>query len=119
MNPKFKVSDLVYYKDALFIVEYDRNINSPMGLYSLCDYYNNTIKESAFEHELLSKFDWESKQQRNQNYIGAAAYNHAWDKAIEDFKKSGYGVRTENPKCVCGAHSIKDARHSNWCDIKN
>lgn len=22
-------------------------------------------------------------------------------------------------KCTCGAHKVRDARHSNWCDIKN
>ena len=22
------------------------------------------------------------------------------------------------PKCVCGAHKVKDSAHSSWCDIK-
>lgn len=37
--------------------------------------------------------------------------NDYWDSA-KSFKAS------IGPKCVCGAHKVKDSRHSSWCEIK-
>jgi len=28
-------------------------------------------------------------------------------------------IKKDGPTCVCGAHKVKDSRHSSWCDIKN
>jgi hypothetical protein len=27
-------------------------------------------------------------------------------------------MASDKPKCICGAHAVKDAGHSDWCEIK-
>ena len=39
------------------------------------------------------------------------------DRGAIDFQHSP--AMPKKLKCVCGAHKVKDSRHSSWCDIKN
>jgi hypothetical protein len=105
MNPKFNKGNMVYYR------------NNPWLITQLYQYVNqqfyviedsNRIMVKVYEAELLSKEDWESSHKASQAFIGRMAFERGLSGKVDQYNG-----------CSCGAHAVKDARHSTWCDIKN
>lgn len=107
MNPKFKVGDTAYYNNVSYLILVHHLYNNYI-LYTAKKPVNGSYKVALYEFDLLSVTEWENKQKGNQNHAGRFAHENS----------VGYKVKNNN-RCVCGAHTIKDARHSLWCDIKN
>lgn len=123
---RFQVGETVFYKDSPYVV-----MKANFGYHGpkvFCEY---DIRESTHypnaytnisESDLVSLNDW-MKQNGSQNAIGRAA--HMSNQNNVPTWQTGQATHLKvtmvsgKPKCVCGAHSLKDARHSSWCDIKN
>jgi len=110
-NPKFDLGDHVYYKNEEHIVTRCLWVHYGLWVYEIIDQIHGYLAR-ADENDLLSMSEWNARNQHNQNNIGWAAMKSM---ASDNMKLFNGNSKTS---CVCGAHKIKDSRHSEWCDIK-
>lgn len=113
MNPKFDLSDSVYYKNERNLVT--RCLWAPYGawIYEIISQISGHYSR-VDEADLLSVDEWNTNHKHNQNNIGWAAMRSVMSDNMKTFNKT-----VKDNTCVCGAHKVKDARHSSWCEIKN
>ena len=106
MNPKFSRNDFVYYKDNIFQTTGNFHLSMHGFLYEITQDWVHFTQVDQFD--LLTPLEWEARQKRGQNYVGRMVYDLTFE-----------GKIVKENLCTCGAHAVKDSRHSSWCDIKN
>jgi hypothetical protein len=109
MTLKFNLNDSVYYgdKEGMVYALYPLNGGHTPFVYKIG--WGNGIYEIMGENELLSENEHFINKIRGQFQATIQAYG---------FKTPIIGASNYGPKCVCGAHAVKDARHSSWYEIK-
>ena len=115
---KFNIGDSVYHKDILCCIS-GAPYQKASGIVYWVSRAQTYSQWEAYEAELLSVTEWEAIQRGSQNNVGLAAFSRAWENTFGSTSVTRKEPTVSQPKCVCGAHKVKDSRHSTWCEIKN
>lgn len=110
MNAKFKLGDSVYWSNNHYIVV-SPPLFSVYGVRYLIQGNNSLLTHEIFEINLESEDEHAKRHMGSQNSVGRAAFEHKYGR-VSEFK-------LKEKSCVCGAHKVKDSRHSTWCEIKD